>query len=563
MPSEERPLSEVSNAVEATTSVVGRYRLVRSIGRGGFAQVFLARDVESYAPYALKILRENLDPRIAEQVRTRFLAEERISKAIGHSAIVKIRETSGPGSEPCFIAMEYIQGKPFCAHFQALLAADSDSHTTFQTQHFLFEVARLGHQVAEALACAHAQNIVHRDLKPDNVLVALNDDHSALPRVKILDFGIAKAPVQLFTVSAPTVTRYWTELGTVMGSPPYMAPEQNGSAHTVNGKADVHALGVMLLMSVFRLDYESIEHGRTTLTLPQDLERLSLLGPPIPEAWLKLLARMIAPAPEARPSMLEVARALQRLARPEVAFARAVQAFFERGRLPRVRALREFQNFAEHARYLTDEEAEFLKRVPTLKLERARRFNVVSVGLASALIVAVPVTERLLASKHALSVSRVLAPSKSPTEPQVVVNANAITTPARADAAEAAQTELLSALKAQLDEQQSKLSSQLRVNDDQKIGLRALGDKLAACNTAKEQLEKTGRELTVRVESTEKQLNSCRTETDEHAASVSSCQRELGGKAQDLAESTDRLHVCTKSLRACKTSDEPAVDGPS
>ncbi|HLV21729.1 MAG TPA: serine/threonine-protein kinase, partial [Polyangiaceae bacterium] len=355
---------------EGPPTELGRYRIVQRVGQGAFSQVYFARDRETLAPLALKVLREDIDPSIAEQVRIRFLAEEKISKAIAHPSIVNILTTSEPGVRPCFIAMEFVAGVSFSEHLRRLSQPSGSERPSRAA--FLMEVARLSHQVAAAMARAHAKGIVHRDLKPDNVLVVRDADDRP-PSVRILDFGIAKAPVELFSMaSAPSVTRYWTELGTVMGSLPFMAPEQNGAAHDVTGQADVFALGVMLFVSLFGAEGRLMETSGRELE-PTDLERAIAVSPPLPTAWEGLVRRMLERDPKKRPSMGEVAIRLQRLARADDAFGAAVEGFIRRGRVPRARQLVRFLNWAETADYLTEDELLFLKRAPVHKLKSYRR----------------------------------------------------------------------------------------------------------------------------------------------------------------------------------------------
>jgi serine/threonine-protein kinase len=114
---------------------IGRYRLLKQVGEGAFAKVYFARDEETQAPVARKVLRDDIDPSNAEQVRVRVLAEERISKAIDHRYVVEISETSEPEARPCFLAMDFIQGRSFCQYLQRLK----------DPEQVLVESARLGH----------------------------------------------------------------------------------------------------------------------------------------------------------------------------------------------------------------------------------------------------------------------------------------------------------------------------------------------------------------------------------------------------------------------------------
>src|SRR5690606_13600737 len=110
-------LSEVS---AEPTRVIGRYRLIQRVGEGAFAEVYFARDEETLAPVAVKVLRDDIDASIREQVRVRFLAEEKITRAIRHPYVVHIRETSPADARPCFLAMDFVAGRPFSQHLARL-----------------------------------------------------------------------------------------------------------------------------------------------------------------------------------------------------------------------------------------------------------------------------------------------------------------------------------------------------------------------------------------------------------------------------------------------------------
>ncbi|HEU5075721.1 MAG TPA: serine/threonine-protein kinase, partial [Polyangiaceae bacterium] len=354
------------NEAPLAYDTIGRYRLIQRVGEGAFAEVYFARDEESLAPVAVKVLKDDIDPSIREQVRVRFLAEEKITRAIQHPYVIHIRETSAADARPCFLAMDFVAGWPFNEHLARFRAGRLTSEKPGKPE-YMSEVARLGHQVASAMASAHARGIVHRDLKPENVLVSC--EHDALAEVRILDFGIAKAPVELFSVAAATsVTRYWTELGTVMGSPPCMAPEQCGAAQAVSGKADVFALGVMLFGALLGVDIQSMEQSSSQLDLPQDLENSIALRGPLPQGWETLLRAMLELDPETRPDMAEVALRLQRLARSDEAFGAAVEAWVRQRRVPSARQLGHIMTTVDEARYLTEDERDFAKNAPLKRL---------------------------------------------------------------------------------------------------------------------------------------------------------------------------------------------------
>src|SRR5262249_42222273 len=120
------------------------------------------------------------------------------------------------------------------------------------------EAVRLGLQLAQGLAAAHAAGIVHRDLKPENLMLEVDPGTKGQHWVKILDFGIAKFRSQQSQVSGTEPTGMWTQRGTSIGTPLYMAPEQHGQAEDADGRADVFALGLILYeMLAGKLPYKT------------------------------------------------------------------------------------------------------------------------------------------------------------------------------------------------------------------------------------------------------------------------------------------------------------------
>jgi serine/threonine protein kinase len=537
MPSPESPLNEAP----VPSDTIGRYRLIQRVGEGAFAEVYFARDDESLAPVAVKVLKDDIDPSIREQVRVRFLAEEKITRAIDHPYVIHIRETSAADARPCFLAMDFVAGRPFNDHLTRFRAGRFTPEKPAKHEYFA-EVARLGHQVAAAMAAAHERGIVHRDLKPGNVLVSC--EHDALAEVRILDFGIAKAPVELFSVAAATsVTRYWTELGTVMGSPPYMAPEQCGAAQAVSGKADVFALGVMLFGALLGVDVQSMEQTSSQLRLPEDLENSLALRGPLSKGWDELLRVMLELDPADRPDMAEVARRLQRLARAEEAFATAVDTWLRQRRVPSARQLGRILKLADQARYLTQDEREFTKQAPLQRLESLRRQLT---WVASALVVVVGVAlagTGLLASGwlEAAAPRLTLAAARP-----LFGNAAA----SRADAVRAPELNTVSdgrlrdAKRELFVERDRAQQAEARLQEG-RVELDGLRAKVGRAEGRALALES---ELRARDDKLEKQhaaLERCDGESERLLA----CRQETAQKSQELVETTQRLQMCNKSLR--------------
>jgi serine/threonine-protein kinase PpkA len=189
------------------------YKILRQLGRGGMATVYLAMQESVQREVALKIMSPALlvDPNFGE----RFLREARIAAKLHHRHVVGVHDVGREGDHH-YIAMEYLGGG-------ALLNKDGEPRAA----PFALRVTR---EIAMALNYAHAKGFVHRDVKPDNIL--LRDDGSSA----LTDFGIARA-----NDSATNMTR----TGTVIGTPHYMSPEQ-ARGRALDGRADLYSLGVVL-----------------------------------------------------------------------------------------------------------------------------------------------------------------------------------------------------------------------------------------------------------------------------------------------------------------------------
>ena len=199
---------------------VGRYRLARLLGDGGMGRVYLAVQPVIGSRVAIKMLSDQCarKPELLE----RFFAEARAVNLIRHENIVSVLDfTPLPDGRP-FIVMEFVEG-------QTLASIVHARHVP------LGGVVQVMIEVLSALAAAHAIGIVHRDLKPDNIIV------TAEGHAKVLDFGIAKLAPSVQQQLSPR-----TRTGALLGTPPYMAPEQISGAGRVDARTDVYAAGVVL-----------------------------------------------------------------------------------------------------------------------------------------------------------------------------------------------------------------------------------------------------------------------------------------------------------------------------
>jgi len=191
-----------------------RYEIIRSIGEGGMANVYLAHDTILDRRVAVKILRGDLAS--DEKFVRRFQREAISASSLSHPNIVEMYDV-GEDDGNYFIVMEYVEGKSL----KSLIKKRSGLT--------LVEVIDIMLQLTDGIACAHNSYIIHRDIKPQNIIV-LDDG-----RVKITDFGIAQA-----------LNRHeLTETNSVMGSVHYLPPEQaNGTGTTI--KSDIYSLGIVM-----------------------------------------------------------------------------------------------------------------------------------------------------------------------------------------------------------------------------------------------------------------------------------------------------------------------------
>jgi len=201
--------------------IAGKYRIDRVLGQGGMGVVLAATNLHLEQRVALKFLLpgHRSEPRVVE----RFLREARASARLRSEHVCRVYDVGVDNDAP-FMVMELLEGRDLAS----MISGNRTLPVSVATDYVL--------QAAIGLAEAHAHGIVHRDLKPANLFVTQHLDGTAL--VKILDFGIAKAPSD---------TQFQlTRTETVMGSPGYMSPEQLRSTRHTDARSDIWALGVVL-----------------------------------------------------------------------------------------------------------------------------------------------------------------------------------------------------------------------------------------------------------------------------------------------------------------------------
>ena len=196
---------------------IGRYVILKEIGRGGQSRAYLARDPAIERTVAIKQIRAVTE--LPEETRaefvTRFLREARVAGTLSHPNIVSIYDM-GEGEAGPYIVMEFVDGETLDGIIERSNPADRQA------------VIPIFLQICSGLSFAHQHGVVHRDVKPANIMLTRDG------LVKLVDFGIARM-----------ASTNLTQTGTLLGTPSYMSPEQI-RGEKVDQRADIFSLGIVL-----------------------------------------------------------------------------------------------------------------------------------------------------------------------------------------------------------------------------------------------------------------------------------------------------------------------------
>jgi hypothetical protein len=264
---------------------LGRYQLMKQVGRGGMAAVFLATDIQTRRQVAIKVL--STQPVSTDQYKSRFRQEAKSLAQLSHPNIVRVLDYGEVGGRP-YLVLEWMGG--------GTLANRMGKPIQYQ------EAAKLLLPIARALEYAHGQGVIHRDVKPSNILL------SDIGEPLLSDFGIAKS---LSQQPAPDLTGP----GTGIGTPEYMAPEQ-GLGQPVDQRADIYSLGVILfeLVSGRKPYVADTPLGTMMQATTQPLPRVREIAPEVPDEVERVLFKALAKEPGKRyQTMGELASILEKL----------------------------------------------------------------------------------------------------------------------------------------------------------------------------------------------------------------------------------------------------------
>ncbi len=249
---------------------IGHYKVLQVLGRGGFGIVFRAFDETLQRVVALKVMAPQLAA--TSPARKRFLREARSSARVRHENVVQVYEVA---EQPLpYLALEFIPGETLQQKLNRVGPLDVP------------EVLRIGRQIAEGLAAAHATDLIHRDIKPGNILLE-GGSHKA----KITDFGLARAAADASI----------SQSGIIAGTPNYMAPEQ-ALGETLDQRADLFSLGSVLYQMVagrppFRANTTVAVLKRVAEDQPRAIREII---PETPQWLCDIIARLHAKNPDDR-----------------------------------------------------------------------------------------------------------------------------------------------------------------------------------------------------------------------------------------------------------------------
>lgn len=272
---------------------IGAYRVGTLLGKGGMGAVYEATHSEINRKVAVKVLHA----RFAEksEFKARFTNEAKIANLVEHPGLVQIFDYGQLPDGAAYLVMEYLKGETLGARIKRCggILPSRDA-------------LRLAHLIADSLEAAHSKGVLHRDLKPDNVMIVPDRNVPGGERTKLLDFGIAKladgtdaAPIQ-------------TETGAIMGTPPYMSPEQCRGLRDLDGRTDVYSFGAMLyVMLSGKPPFQGTQMEVITKHLMEVPPPLESMAPNVSPRLAALALRMLAKDKASRPSMHEVVSELE------------------------------------------------------------------------------------------------------------------------------------------------------------------------------------------------------------------------------------------------------------
>ena len=270
-------------------TINNRVKIIKSIARGGMGKVYLGEQTTLGRACAIKVLDIKVAASETEDFKTRFLLEASVTSKLTHPNAVTIFDYGETEDGFCYIAMEYLEGRTLAAELKIAGRLDPERSLS---------IAR---QVCRALREAHAHGVVHRDMKPGNIFLVKHDDEGDF--AKVLDFGLVK---ETHHDGAPADAH--TQMGQIMGSPRYMAPEQI-QGKEVDGRTDIYSLGaVLFVMLTGRVPFDRANEMATMMAhVSEPVPAMGALVPDLilPRGLEALVMKCLAKDPSHRYASME------------------------------------------------------------------------------------------------------------------------------------------------------------------------------------------------------------------------------------------------------------------
>ncbi|MDQ6828792.1 MAG: ADOP family duplicated permease, partial [Gemmatimonadota bacterium] len=264
---------------EIEREIGGQYQIIRTLGRGAFGAVYLARELQLHRVVAIKVVHANRSDRADE--RARLLREARTLANLSHPAIIPVL-AFGETDNLVYMVMPYVGGETLADRLQS---GRVDAR----------EARRVLIEVADALAYAHGEGVLHSDLKPENIILeragAVND--AVPPRVRLIDFGIAGFPTRDPGVGA--TQEMW-------GTPQFMAPEQAFGETALDARSEIYSIGVLgYVLLGGRLPFDATSPTQRLIEQKKGPRvPLAMIAQDAPADFVAAIERCIAYEPEAR-----------------------------------------------------------------------------------------------------------------------------------------------------------------------------------------------------------------------------------------------------------------------
>jgi serine/threonine-protein kinase len=277
------------------TILLDKYRVDWMLGKGGYGYVVKAHHLELGESVAIKILRD--DREVDQQTLGRFFREARAVVRLKSEHVARVHDVGKLPSGAPYIVMELLEGEDLGKTLEKAGALNATRAVNYVLE------------VCEALAEAHSIGIIHRDIKPSNLF--LTHRRHGPSTIKVVDFGISKARRD------EEIGMKLTQTQSVLGTPAYMSPEQMRSAHTVDARADIWALGAVLYELVEGyLPFQADNFAELCVIVATEQPRPMQLAPELRDVIERCLAKTID---DRYANVAELANAIAPFATPDIA----------------------------------------------------------------------------------------------------------------------------------------------------------------------------------------------------------------------------------------------------